>query len=566
MTGPAAKEQSVDLAAVENLVQVLMKGLRAIQLYLPNNPIHQKAVANIRTAFDPVWEQCPELELQVTETEFIWEENVVFSWEDKSDSVAWALYKDGVRTLLLLPGVEDNEIINLLDVIHKARNLAADAADDLLTLFWEQDFQHVRYVTIEVGEDGAAPLEPSADGWRAAAAPPAEQVRKQVEEDAEGEADGPTGIVSTEDFDSTLYFLDEAELDYLKREIEREYEQDLRANVIARVFDLMELQTYTTVRAELISITENLLPYLLGVGDFNSVAYVLRELRVILERARELGPEHRKALDELPAKLSQADALDQLFQSLDEAVVHPTEQELNDLFGELRPEALRSVLVWLPKLSSENVRELLENAAQRLAQAHPQQVVETLETADGDVLLDAIRLVAKLKLPPFVAALGALLQRDDAGVRHAAVDALAATGSSGALRELENAIDDEDRETRLAAVRVLGERGHRRAFPKIEAVVAGKALKHLDLSEKKAFFEAYGRLAGAPGIKVLQPLLETKGLLRRREDPETRACAAMALGKIGNPEAQSLLEQIKGEKEPIVRNAVAQALREVRAT
>jgi len=52
------------------------------------------------------------------------------------------------------------------------------------------------------------------------------------------------------------------------------------------LFDLLELQTYGTVRAELISILENFIPYLLGAGDFRSVAFILRECKVILQRAR----------------------------------------------------------------------------------------------------------------------------------------------------------------------------------------------------------------------------------------------------------------------------------------
>src|SRR3989454_6913388 len=95
-----------------------------------------------------------------------------------------------------------------------------------------------------------------------------------------------------------------------------------------------------TVRAELISIVENFIPYLLGAGDFRSVAFILRECKVILQRARELIPEHRQTLETLPSRLSQADALAQLLQSLDEATSHPTEEELSDLFDELGADAL----------------------------------------------------------------------------------------------------------------------------------------------------------------------------------------------------------------------------------
>ena len=562
MTEPGVADQLVDSTTVENLIQVLVKGLRAIQLYLPNNPIYQKAVENVRVAFGPVWEEYTELEIRVTESDLMWEGISVYSQPSKSESVAWVLFKDGVRSLALEQGVEEEEIVGLLEVIKQAQNLPKDAADDLLTLLWEQDFQKVRYTAVELGAEGVVPLQPTEDGWVRGAAPEAEETKAKIAEDTR-DVETPSGIVKIDDFDGTLYFLDESDLKYLQTEIEREYSKDLPGNVLAMLFDLLELQTYTAVRAELISITENFIPYLLGAGDFHSVAYLLRELRAILERARELLPEQRREIEELPARLSQGEVLGQLLQSLDEAVVTPTEEDLSELFGELRPEALQSVLEWLPQLSNEAIREPLERAALRLASAHPDQVVQTLESAEESVLLTTVQLVARLKLPPFVPALGALLDRDESEVRKEAAAGLAAVNSPGAMKELERAIDDRDPNVRVIAVRALGERGHRAALAKLEAAVNGKLLKHAELTEKTAFFEAYGMLAGSAGIAALRPMLETKGLLRRKEDPETRACAAMALGKIGDDEAKTVLKVAASEeKDPLVKNAISKALRE----
>ncbi len=562
MTEPGVADQLVDSTAVENLIQVLVKGLRAIQLYLPNNPIYQKAVENVRVAFGPVWEEYTELEIRVTESDLMWEGISVYSQPSKSESVAWVLFKDGVRSLALEQGVEEEEIVGLLEVIKQAQNLPKDAADDLLTLLWEQDFQKVRYTAVELGAEGVVPLQPTEDGWVRGAAPEAEETKAKIAEDTR-DVETPSGIVKIDEFDGTLYFLDESDLKYLQTEIEREYSKDLPGNVLAMLFDLLELQTYTAVRAELISITENFIPYLLGAGDFHSVAYLLRELRAILERARELLPEQRKKIEELPARLSQGEVLGQLLQSLDEAVVTPTEEDLSELFGELRPEALQRVLEWLPQLSNESIREPLERAALRLASAHPDQVVQTLEEAEESVLLTTVRLVSRLKLPPFVPALGALLDRDELEVRKEAAAGLAAMNSPGAMRELERAIDDKDSNVRVVAVRALAERGHRAALAKVEAAVNGKWLKNAELTEKTAFFEAYGLLAGSAGIAALRPMLETKGLLRRKEDPETRACVAMALGKIGDDEAKAVLKVAASEeKDALVKNAINRALRE----
>ena len=111
---------------------------------------------------------------------------------------------------------------------------------------------------------------------------------------------------------------------------------------------------------------------------------------------------------------------------------------------------------------------------------------------------------------------------------------------------------------------LLAGNGHRNAFPRIEAAVVGGKLRGADLTEKIAFFEAYGALAGAVGIAPLERMLLGRGsLLVRRQDAETRACAAMALGKIRTPEARAVLEQALLDKEALVRNAVGRALREV---
>jgi len=52
-------------------------------------------------------------------------------------------------------------------------------------------------------------------------------------------------------------------------------------------------------------------------------------------------------------------------------------------------------------------------------------------------------------------------------------------------------------------------------------------------------------------------------MFSKTEDPETRACAAMALGKIRSADARAVLERAAQDKEALVRNAVSKALRDV---
>ena len=552
-------------------MQVISKGMRATQLYLPNNPVYQRAVDNIRAAFRQVWQATDDLIFDIGETEMRWEDHAVYSQAQRNESIAWTLYKDGVRSLTFKPGVEDLEIVRFLAVLHQAKNLQADAPDDLLTLLWAEDFQFVNYTFRELASENAVPIERGegaaipgggggGEGGEGRGTDPS-TIRRQVEEEAPPKREG---LVSVDDFDTTLYFLDDKEIEYLHKEVEREYAQDLRRNVLAMLFDLLELQTYGTVRSELISILENFIPYLLGAGDFRSVAFILRESKVIQQRARELIAEHRQTLESLPTRLSQPEALSQLLQSLDEAAGHPSEEELSELFTELRAEALATLMGWLPRLTNERVRDLVKGSAERLATTHSTEVLKALGSDDPAVQLEMVRLAGRLKLPGAPDGMGPLLEGGDRELKLVVVEALTMIASPNAVRLLEKAIDDGDRDVRIAAVKFLGQRGHRNAFPRIEAAVLGTKLKDADLTEKMTFFEAYGALAGTSGIPVLEKLLVPKsGLLARKEDPETRACAAMALGKIRAPAARDVLQKVAQDKEPLVRNAVSRALREV---
>jgi hypothetical protein len=328
-------------SVVEEMLKTLVKALRAFQMYLPNNPIYQKAQANITEAFRPIWEVFDDLTLSIVETDFHWEDQVVYHQPNKNESVAWTLYKDGMRVLTFKAGAERLEIPRLLEVVHKARMLPADADDDLNTLLWEQQFESIQCQFTEFLTDGA-PIEFT--GEHHSSASPAvvqEAVREEVQPQSASSAAPaearPTGIVDIEDFDSTLYFLEESEIAYIHDALENEYRQDLRSNTLNILLDLMEQQNEEAVRNELFGILETLMPNLLQGGEFRAVAMVLREVRAIGDRVKTLTPDHRQRLESFRSQLSEPEVLTQMLQAVDEAATAPSADDLGELFRELRP-------------------------------------------------------------------------------------------------------------------------------------------------------------------------------------------------------------------------------------
>ena len=563
----------MERARVEELLRLFGKAARAHQLYLPNNPVYKAAHDALRAAFVPIWEAVDEIALVFTESEVKWEDAVVLEEQTRgSDSLPWLFYKDGVRELRMLRGFEPEELDKLLNILQRVRKASPDE-DDLLTLLWQGDFVFLRYRYVDLSVEPTVPL---ADGGEALAS--SDRERHEMIERAVAGAVAPghagdvsdsddepearkSSVVSVSDFDGTLYFLDEREIEYLQSEVQREYETDLRKNVVSALLDIFEQQTAPAIRTEVAEILDSLMLHMLSAGQFANVAFLIRESLIAAQRAADLTLEQRDRLASLPQRLSAPEALAQLIESLDESPDPPSSGDVLELFEQLRGPALGTVLDWMGRLQNARLRPMLEHAASRLASQNTAELVKLIASPTRHVSLEAVRRAGALQSPAAVAPLARVLADGAPELRQAAVQSLSEIGSPGALQGLERAIDDQDRDVRIAAIRVLQTRAYRPALPKLEAMVKGKALRDADLTEKMAVFEAYGSLCGETGVTALANTLNGKSMFGRRDDAEIRACAAVALGRIHTASSIDALRKAANEKDVVVRNAVTRALR-----
>ena len=544
---------------IAELMSVMVKALRAFQMYLPNNPIYQRAIQNVQAACPPIWAHADEIELRVLETEFIYEDQVVYRQANKTDSLTWSLFKDGMRAITLRKGAEEKELPLLLSIVNKARMLPADAGDDLPTLLWAHEFGYIqfRFIDFFVGDGSGTVPQVSGEIKQDGVTPAARKA--QVVEEAPPR---PKSLIDLEDVDSTLYFLDDTEISYLAREVEEEYERDVRGSALNILFDLMELNPDNAVRHEIIRIIERLFPNLLNARDFRSAAAVLRESKQLREKLGNLLPEQAERLGGLLAKLSEPAIVGQLLQSLDEASNLGVDAHAAEVLREMTGTALEPLVSWLPNLSCEPLRNMLEEVVDRLAHTYPNEVQRILKLPESPALLGMVEMCGRLGLQQAVPGLAEAMGHSDPAVRLATVQTLGLLGTPGAMTVVDKAIEDADRAVRLAAVRSAGSRGYKGALRRVEAVVLGKTLKDADLTEKMAFFEAYSAIAGVNAVKPLTTILLERKMFRMKEPPEIRACAAMALGRLKAPEAREVLQQALEDKELVVRNAVNRALRE----
>ena len=549
------EELPFELSAVTDALRLFGKAARAQQLYLPNNPMHARAMQSVRDAFRALWQQASSLELQVTDSSFCWLGRTVIEEPGRtSDSLPWLFYKDGVRELTILPGFEESELGMLLEIVQRTRLASADD-DDLLTRLWEREFAFLQYKYVELAVEVGAPL--LAPGIVSGT----KIVSPRTVEAQESEIVASSSFARMDDYDSTLYFLEDSEIDYLQREIKNDFNSDLRSRVVASLLDTYECELDPTVREEIAGILEQFFLLMLSLGHFGPAAYMIREAKVTAGRAQNILDTERDRLLALSDALSEHEAIEQLLQTLEGTSLRPPQNDLHELLMQLRPSTLASILGWLGRSRNAELRALLESAASRMAASNTTELVHLIASDDDVVAFEAIRRAGSLKAAAAVSALAGTIAHGAPEMRVAAVTALSQIGSAGAMEALGRALDDEDTDIRIAAVRVLANRGHSAAVPRIEARIRSSGFRDAPLAEKMAFFESYGTVCGDGGVGFLAGILNSGGLFHRRGPAELRACAAIALGKVGTPRAIEALQRVGSDNDLIVRNAVSRAMR-----
>ncbi len=568
---PATYEIANDLTPreVTEFFSALDKAVRARRLYAANNPAYQAFLAALRTSVRGLWDGAYSLSVTVEEHGFRWNEQLFAAGEGR-ENLSFQFYKDGIRGLTFLPGFEQ-EVERLLDVLARARHIDAASADDMVTLLWEQEFTSLLYNYVdalveglEVPQPGLPPLQKIELTLVSADITGSDQSQTTIPPAVQAGKPPVAQAISREDFEETLYFLEPAELEYLKSELSKEMQRDIKSDVLNALFDRLE-DPMPKRQTEILRICRQLLPAYLSSGDLRSASTILIELNGVLEARDALGPTQSAEAQEIFAELSDPVVLNQLLKSLEEGAIDPGGDELAIFLRHLKPVALAPLIRAVETTRLEELQLRLRGAIEGLGRAHPQMLTDLIKSNDETVVVGAARLTGQVGLASAVPALAALLSHPSPAARRAAVEALVLIKSGAALDALQQALEDSEREVRIAAARGLGSLRYQPARSRLEEVLQGKLVREADLTEKIAFFEAFGAVANAESVAMLDKLLNGKSLLRK-QSPELRACAAMALGKVGTPASRASLERASNDTNPMVRNAVHKAMRQESAT
>jgi len=539
-----------DLSALaEESVNALLKAVRASQTYAPGNPLIERFHTEVCEKLGTVWKELPHLSLTVDEGRLLWRDREVYSKPLGPDNFAFRFFKDGIRQLALLPGVEEGELAEFIELLAHSRQ-AHD--DDLLATLWHRDFKTIRMDYVDAGEEEQADV-PRPDRNAGAG--------DTLEDMTEIEAVLESGAVTEEDAaEFADIALGEPDLLYLKREMEGEWARPVVHDVTLALLDQFEMRDQER-RRQVVDILRELLPRLLVALDFSNVALIVNELQLLANKTGE--NETQELVTSLLRDMSEAMA--EMVSTVDAEGASPGAEELAALVGALQAEAIPTLVRAIPAVPNRHTRDRLTEALDRLVGSNPGYVVDLLSAEDPMLAAEAARIVGRLGLREAEPDLVELSRRPEDVTRQAAIEALAVLGSAVGAEALATALSDPGKDIRMAAVNAIAAVHPEGAAALLGDMIAGSDLADRDQGEQMAFMRAYATIAEDEAVPLFAKLLNGRKWWGGRRPAHMRACAARALAIVGSPAARSALEKAAADRAAPVKSSVRVALRAIDA-
>jgi len=567
----AEPEIDEERASLVDLIRSLLKAIKAFKLYEPNNPMLTKQVEELTTKFTAHLDQYQILNLQVGEYKLFFKENPVYENTDMKESLAFLLYKDGVREIRFLKGLEDREICDFLEVLRRNEQ-ASRLEDDIVTLLWERDFAHISYYAIdEFAESNAVQVPATYDevqtGLEFTPDMEEEGVTPSAQESAEAEmvlsSEGllPEAIGDQRESFARQFQPTPEEAELIERLISQESDISFVSTLVDSLMEILfhlgeDLEPYENM----ITFFDRALEFLVLQGEFKTAGKILKNLREIL--------------DSMALKDNQIFAINRIFEGAGspqviELVAKTLKHEgffdlstSKEYFDLLPKSAIEPLCNMLGQLESPKARKIIAEIVGRKVKGDLEVLVPFLNDKRWIVVCYVINILGNSGGGKAVKYLSQTISHPDERVRRTALKALSRYESKEIKAPLIKMLNDESSYIRSQAVVHLARSSKHEALRPILSIIQSESFMARDFSEKAAFFRAIGEIRSDESLPVLRKIVEKRTWFKKPEWDQLQVCAIGALRMIGTEESRRILEIGKRSKSQAVRKACLQALNE----
>jgi HEAT repeat protein len=544
------------------LVLFLVKTVKSLLLYPRNNPIPREFKRKLHQDFCSFLDSNDELRLEVKSSQLLYQGKTVHEDKDREEGIAYALHKDGVRELTFVQGLEREELTHFLEVIELYLK-STDLEEDLVTLLWEKDFNHIKYLVVDDLLDVEVPkAEDVPDDW---------DFSRLL--DSEAPLSGED-MLSLEQKEEQRRELLEKLREFSPQEIEEIHhllESDDHYHSWDDFFTILG-EVLTTEENfsefdELMKNIEKILDALITVSDFESASKIMERLRRFEQAARDSSPqtdlENQRKVERIKKTLDQAGEEGKIA-SLSLAL---NEKEMVDLSKvkeyllSLNSNSIPPILHMLRGLKNFSSRKMVCEVLEEAGKDHIPMVGEGVHDSLWYVVRNVAAVLGKIGKEEGVKFLRRIINHSDLRVRKEVITSLIKISGKEAQTLLVSALEDEDNVIRLLACRGLAQRKEKEALPVLMKTIQSDQFIDLPAEEKKCVLESLAMIGEDQVIPFLKKLVDKRRWLRRDKHNETRIFAIRALGFIKTQTAHQTLQELSKKRNKMIRQACQRTLR-----
>lgn len=543
-------EINEEIRAAKDVIQAILKSKKILRMYPSNNPIYIKTLEDANGKFREFFYYNDELQFKIKQNEIFCGSEQVYSSSEKEDNLALFFFKDGLRELTFRKGLTNDELEAFLTVI----TLDFDTEvidDDIVTLFWEKDFQNIQYVVDEaVLADEENYETPAVNKAKAETNEPNNLMKAY--EDALNESDTIK--------ESSIVPLTDQDLHALLEE----FEKDAKDKLGKLVYILFEMMYLAETRQDFEDISVSLMnsiDYAVLSGDINIATDILLKLKDLVGD-ENISEEIKKYIKKVL-----------LFAGSEPVVIHLGElldsgQDIDEktfvaFVNFLDKNAIIPFMKMLGELKSIHARKLVIDALTYLGPKDILLLSSGLNDARWYVVRNIIYILRKIADKRAVDFLLKTVKHGDVRVKKEVIRALGELGGPGVIVALRDSLDDPEVQVRIAALKALGNIGSEASKRIILDRINDKKFKDKEFDEKKDYFEIISKWKDREVFDFLIQTLKQKTFFGSTKNDENRACAAYSLGLLGNKDALNILNKCKNDGSKLIKEFAFIAIRKL---
>jgi HEAT repeat protein len=544
-------EISEDIKEAREVFNALIKAKKAFRMYPQNNPVYTRTLADIYGRFGEFLDYHEELRLRITQHHIYYDSQEIYHNPEKEDNLALFFFKDGLRELNFSKGLTKSELEDFIKVL--AFDVAREAADDdVVTLLWEKDFQHIQYVVDEVYL-----VDPSEEDYGIAAE---EQVKEM-----KGAEDGlmkayAEGVALVPPASPPIVPLSEKDLHLLSIELEKDA-GDKTLKLSGILFGLFAESIDKPDLQDLFNYIRNASRFSMEHGDMAGVLQVVRRGKEVLNDAGSTD-EHKRLMRMLSFYLGSEEIIS-LFADILDGGIDLDVEALREFIAFLDKNAIASLIAKLGDLKTIQGRKGLIEALIVVGRKDIPALSRGLEDERWYVVRNIIYILRRIDDKRAIEYLLKAVRHRDLRVRKEVIKALGEMGGREVVQTLRECLDDRDEEVRIVSAKAFAAMGSEAGKRILMDKISDKMFREKDVDEKKEFYAALARWKDSAVFEFLMNNVKKRTFFGRSRNEENRACAAFGLGLVGNREALPLLYKLREGGNGLLRDFSAAAIRKL---